>query len=265
MRLSVSPGVQGSTRSIPLKPSFSTVPDTHRKQAAQQHPAQLSGCAFYYAQAYHLVGGRLGWWIERVSTRCSAVRRSPSAAISAPTTCTPVLDSARHTTAVRPPVPLISQPPLLLVEHLSRCYGGGAAAVDGVSFSLAKGELLALLGPSGCGKTTTLRLIAGFERADQGVVRLNGQEITHRPPEQRGFGLVFQDYALFPHLTVAANVGFGLHRLPRGQARVRVEEMLALVGLAHLGKRYPRALRRPAAAGGPGPHPGAGPGPGAAG
>ncbi|MFN4866456.1 MAG: ABC transporter ATP-binding protein [Cyanobium sp.] len=170
------------------------------------------------------------------------MRRSPSAAISAPTTCTPVLDSARHTTAVRPPVPLISQPPLLLVEHLSRCYGGGAAAVDGVSFSLAKGELLALLGPSGCGKTTTLRLIAGFERADQGVVRLNGQEITHRPPEQRGFGLVFQDYALFPHLTVAANVGFGLHRLPRGQARVRVEEMLALVGLAHLGKRYPHEL-----------------------
>jgi len=230
--------VQGSTRSIPLKPSFSTVPDTHRKQAAQ-----LSGCAFCYAQAYHPVGERLGWWIERVSTRCSAVRRSPSAAISAPTACTPVLDSARLTTAIRPPVPLMSQPPLLQIEQLSRRYAGGtAAAVDGVSFELARGELLALLGPSGCGKTTTLRLIAGFERADGGVVRLNGQEITHRPPEQRGFGLVFQDYALFPHLTVAANVGFGLHRLPRGQARARVEEMLELVGLAHLGKRFPHEL-----------------------
>lgn len=137
----------------------------------------------------------------------------------------------------------MSQPPLLQIEQLSRRYASGtAAAVDGVSFSLAKGELLALLGPSGCGKTTTLRLIAGFERADGGVVRLNGEEITHWPPEQRGFGLVFQDYALFPHLTVAANVGFGLHRLPRGQARTRVEEMLELVGLAHLGKRYPHEL-----------------------
>jgi len=109
----------------------------------------------------------------------------------------------------------MSQPPLLQIEQLRRRYGSGAAAVDGVSFQLGKGELLALLGPSGCGKTTTLRLIAGFERTDQGRVCLNGQEITSWQPEQRGFGLVFQDYALFPHLSVAANVGFGLHRLPR--------------------------------------------------
>jgi iron(III) transport system ATP-binding protein len=136
----------------------------------------------------------------------------------------------------------MSLSPLLQIEQLTRQYGSGAAAVDGVSFELARGELLALLGPSGCGKTTTLRLIAGFERADRGVVRLNGQEITHWQPERRGFGLVFQDYALFPHLTVAANVGFGLHRLPRGQARGRVEEMLELVGLAHLGKRFPHEL-----------------------
>jgi iron(III) transport system ATP-binding protein len=132
--------------------------------------------------------------------------------------------------------------PLLQIEHLSRHYGNGAPAVDGVSFNLEEGELLALLGPSGCGKTTTLRLIAGFERANQGVVRLNGQDITAWQPEQRGFGLVFQDYALFPHLSVAANVGFGLHRLPRHQVRARTEEMLELVGLAHLGKRYPHEL-----------------------
>ena len=142
------------------------------------------------------------------------------------------------------PIPkaLMSLSPLLQIEHLSRRYGSGAAAVDGVSFQLGQGELLALLGPSGCGKTTTLRLIAGFERADQGWVHLSGQDITHWQPEQRGFGLVFQDYALFPHLSVASNVGFGLHRLPRGQARARVEEMLELVGLAHLGKRYPHEL-----------------------
>jgi iron(III) transport system ATP-binding protein len=136
----------------------------------------------------------------------------------------------------------MSQPPLLQIEQLTRRYGGSAAAVDGVSFNLAQGELLALLGPSGCGKTTTLRLIAGFERPDKGVVRLNGEEITLWQPERRGFGLVFQDYALFPHLNVAANVGFGLHRLPRGQVRSRVAEMLELVGLAHLGKRYPHEL-----------------------
>ena len=137
----------------------------------------------------------------------------------------------------------MSLAPLLQIEKLTRRYAGGAAAaVDGVSFELATGELLALLGPSGCGKTTTLRLIAGFEQADAGMVRLHGQDITHWQPEQRGFGLVFQDYALCPHLTVAANVGFGLHRLPRGQARARVEDMLELVGLAHLGKRYPHEL-----------------------
>lgn len=136
----------------------------------------------------------------------------------------------------------MSQPPLLQIEQLHRRYGSGAAAVNGVSFQLGKGELLALLGPSGCGKTTTLRLIAGFERTDQGRVLLNGEEITSWQPEQRGFGLVFQDYALFPHLNVAANVGFGLHRLPRGQVRARVEEMLELVGLGHLGKRYPHEL-----------------------
>ncbi len=136
----------------------------------------------------------------------------------------------------------MSLPPLLDVDQLSRRFVAGPPAVDRVSFSLAPGELLALLGPSGCGKTTTLRLIAGFEQADQGTIRLNGQAITDWPPEQRGFGLVFQDYALFPHMSVAANVGFGLHRWPRARGRHRTQEMLELVGLAHLAKRYPHEL-----------------------
>jgi iron(III) transport system ATP-binding protein len=116
--------------------------------------------------------------------------------------------------------------------------------VDDVSFSVPAGRILALLGPSGCGKTTTLRLMAGFESLDGGVIVIDGQEVAngrfHLPPEKRRAGMVFQDYAIFPHLSVGDNVAFGL---PRGKERpARVAEMLEFVGLAGLGERMPHEL-----------------------
>ena len=120
------------------------------------------------------------------------------------------------------------------------------AAVDRLSFTMTEGEILALLGPSGCGKTTTLRLIAGFESPDTGAVTIRGSVMAGPgrmvPPEQRGVGIVFQDYALFPHLTVADNVGFGLRRLDRAVRRERIGQILEMVGLPDLGRRYPHEL-----------------------
>jgi iron(III) transport system ATP-binding protein len=120
---------------------------------------------------------------------------------------------------------------------------GDTTAVDGASLCVARGEVVALLGPSGCGKTTLLRLIAGFERPDRGSVAV-AEGLVAGPgvwtaPEARRVGMVFQDYALFPHLTVAANVGFGL---PRRERAGRVPELLAIVGLSGLEKRYPHEL-----------------------
>jgi iron(III) transport system ATP-binding protein len=118
--------------------------------------------------------------------------------------------------------------------------------VKGLSLMVMDGEIMVLLGPSGCGKTTTLRLIAGFEQPDGGTVRIRGELVADRarclPPEKRGLGMVFQDYALFPHLTVAGNVAFGLQRLSRPERGRRVQEVLALVGLDGLADRYPHAL-----------------------
>ena len=133
--------------------------------------------------------------------------------------------------------------PLLEVENLRKSYSHSeAAAVHRVSLSLGEGELLALLGPSGCGKTTTLRMIGGFEHPDEGRVLFEGVDITALTPEARGIGFVFQDYALFPHLSVTDNVKFGLRKLPRAQAQARVDDMLRLVGLEDLGKRRPHQL-----------------------
>jgi iron(III) transport system ATP-binding protein len=118
--------------------------------------------------------------------------------------------------------------------------------VKGMSLMVMPGEILVLLGPSGCGKTTTLRLIAGFEQPDAGTVRIEGRLVADRhqliAPEKRRLGMVFQDYALFPHLTVAQNVAFGLHRWPRAGRTGRAQEVLDLVGLAHLADRFPHQL-----------------------
>jgi len=120
---------------------------------------------------------------------------------------------------------------------------GDVAAVRGADLEVAGGEIVALLGPSGCGKTTLLRTIAGFERPDSGLVELGGRRVSGDgawvAPEGRGVGMVFQDYALFPHLTVAENVGFGL---PRRERARRVPALLALVDLCGLGARYPHEL-----------------------
>lgn len=133
--------------------------------------------------------------------------------------------------------------PVLEVERLSKTYPqADTAAVSRVSLLVGEGELLALLGPSGCGKTTTLRMIGGFEDPDQGRIEFEGRDITHLPPEDRGIGFVFQDYALFPHLTVQDNVKFGLRHLPRGERQARAMDMLRLVGLEALATRRPHQL-----------------------
>ncbi|MBI3804838.1 MAG: ABC transporter ATP-binding protein [Nitrospirae bacterium] len=131
--------------------------------------------------------------------------------------------------------------------QLTKTYPGGKMpAVYDISLNVAKGEVLALLGPSGSGKTTLLRLIAGFEVPDQGKILLSGREVSRPsevlPPERRGVGMVFQDYALFPHLTVEGNVAFGLGELSRELRKKRVQEVVEQVGLGALGHRYPHEL-----------------------
>ena len=108
-----------------------------------------------------------------------------------------------------------------------------------LSLEVAAGELVTLLGPSGCGKTTTLRLVAGFLAPDSGSVLIDGRDVTGFAPEERSVGIVFQDYALFPHMSVAQNVAYGprMRRWPRPEVEARVEELLALVGLAGFGGR----------------------------
>jgi iron(III) transport system ATP-binding protein len=137
---------------------------------------------------------------------------------------------------------------LLELSRVGKRFGADRpAAVDGLTLSLEAGRILALLGPSGCGKTTTLRLIAGLEAPDAGQISIGGRIVARAgtagvPPEERGVGVVFQDYALFPHLTVEANVAFGVSRLPRAERRTRVARMLALVGLEEFATRYPHEL-----------------------
>jgi iron(III) transport system ATP-binding protein len=135
--------------------------------------------------------------------------------------------------------------PLLAVEGLA-CRIGGATVVERADFALQAGELAALLGPSGCGKTTTLRAIAGFHPPAGGRIVLRGATVAGDgvdvPPERRGVGFVFQELALFPHLDVAANVGFGLHGLAREDRAARVAELLARLELDTLARRRPHQL-----------------------
>ncbi|MEJ7687188.1 MAG: ABC transporter ATP-binding protein [Variovorax sp.] len=137
----------------------------------------------------------------------------------------------------------------LQMEGVRVSYDGGRAhktVLDGFSMSLDAGLIGCLLGPSGCGKTTVLRAIAGFEPVRAGFIRLGGTLLSsataHLPPEQRRVGMMFQEYALFPHLTAAQNVGFGLRRLAHADREAKVAEMLALVGLDEAGERHPHEL-----------------------
>lgn len=131
----------------------------------------------------------------------------------------------------------------LRIEGLTKAYGA-QKAVNDLSVSVNKGELVAFLGPSGCGKTTTLRMIAGFIETDAGAIYIDGRRVEKLPSRLRGTAMVFQDYALFPHMTVHDNVAFGLkmRKVDRGEIQRRVEEVLELVQLRGVGKKYPKEL-----------------------
>jgi ABC-type Fe3+/spermidine/putrescine transport system ATPase subunit len=132
---------------------------------------------------------------------------------------------------------------VLQLRDVTKRYGA-FTAVDGVSLEIEKGKVLSLLGPSGCGKTTTLRIIAGFVLPDSGSVQISGQNVGHLKPYERNVGLLFQDYALFPHMTVAQNVAYGMkHRgTPAAAIPGRVNQMLSLVQLEGMEARYPSQL-----------------------
>jgi putative spermidine/putrescine transport system ATP-binding protein len=132
-----------------------------------------------------------------------------------------------------------------LIEFLEVSKNFGAvAAVSNASLSLAAGELLAVLGPSGCGKTTLLRIAGGYEHADSGTIRIQGRDVTRLAPDERNVGMVFQNYALFPHMSVLDNVEFGLRMrgVGREERRGRAADMLSLVGLHGIDKRKPAEL-----------------------
>ncbi|MFZ3359087.1 MAG: ATP-binding cassette domain-containing protein, partial [Xanthobacteraceae bacterium] len=136
-----------------------------------------------------------------------------------------------------------AQSPLLRIDGVSKRFGA-FTAVDGLSLDIYQGEFFALLGPSGCGKTTLLRLIAGFERPSAGRILLDGVDLAAMPPHRRPVNMMFQSYALFPHLNVEANIAFGLKQegLPKAQIAERVADMLALVKLDNFGRRKPHEL-----------------------
>jgi putrescine transport system ATP-binding protein len=133
---------------------------------------------------------------------------------------------------------------LLEIDAVGKRFGTATVAVDNVSLQVEAGEFFALLGPSGCGKTTLLRLIAGFEKPDRGAVRIDGADVTAVPPYARPVNMMFQSYALFPHLDVAANIAFGLRQegMERRRREARVAEMLALVQMSGLERRRPHEL-----------------------
>ena len=131
----------------------------------------------------------------------------------------------------------------VILDGVSKKYGE-TVALQPTSIDIAEGEFLTLLGPSGCGKTTTLRMIAGFVEPSSGRIRFDGEDVTDSPPQKRAIGMVFQDYALFPHLTIADNIGFGLRERGASKAQIaaRVEELLQLIKLPDIAYRLPAEI-----------------------
>ncbi|MCR8844899.1 ABC transporter ATP-binding protein [Paenibacillus sp. SC116] len=132
---------------------------------------------------------------------------------------------------------------MIHLENVEKHFAG-QPVVHPLSLTIDEGEFLTLLGPSGCGKTTILRMIAGFEQPSSGVIRLDGEDVTQLPPNKRNLNLVFQHYALFPHMTVEENIAFGLKmkKIDAAEQRVRIEEAIRLTQLTPLAKRYPHQL-----------------------
>ncbi len=132
---------------------------------------------------------------------------------------------------------------VISIDHVTKRFGA-FVAVDDANFEIRRGEFFSMLGPSGCGKTTTLRMIAGFEQPSDGAIRLEGEDVSRVPPYKRNVNTVFQQYALFPHLNVRANVAFGLQskKVPKAEVQGRVDEMLEVVRLADFGARKPGQL-----------------------
>ncbi len=133
----------------------------------------------------------------------------------------------------------------IALEGVTKRYPGGVLAVQGVDLAIDEGEFVTLVGPSGCGKTTTLRAIAGFEQPTDGTIHIGGEDVTDRPPYERDTGMVFQDFALFPHMTIEQNVAYGMDvsgEYTDEEIDARVAEMLELVELPDVGERYPDQL-----------------------
>lgn len=153
-------------------------------------------------------------------------------------------DTLSHVSPVGPLARDVKVPPALQVADLHKVYGKDVHALAGIDLHVNEGEFITLLGPSGSGKTTLLMVIAGFESPTRGTVHALGSDITRVPPERRNFGVVFQSYALFPHMSVRANVGYPLasRHVGRNERSARVDEALALVGLEGLADRRPSQL-----------------------
>ena len=132
----------------------------------------------------------------------------------------------------------------IVLEHVTKVYGGDVLAVDDVSLEIESGEFLVLVGPSGCGKSTLLRMLAGLEEVTAGAIRIGGREVTDLPPRDRDIAMVFQNYALYPHMTVRENLGYGLRvrKTAKPEISARVEQVAALLGLDDLLDRRPAAL-----------------------
>ena len=133
--------------------------------------------------------------------------------------------------------------PQIVIEGITKTFGA-VTALDNVSLGIYQGEMFALVGASGCGKTTLLRMLAGFERQSSGRIMIDGVEMSDVPPHERPVNMMFQSYALFPHMTVESNVGYGIRRMPleRAERKRRIEQALEMVQLAHLGQRKPHQL-----------------------